>query len=57
MLDMQSDVGRKSSIPSTDRNREPTDVSTRQELRDTALNETDLVPDSPEPSGWWGKQK
>ena len=57
MLDMQSDVGRKSSIPSTDRNREPTDVSTSQELRDTALNETDLVPDSPEPSGWWGKQK
>ena len=57
MLDVQSDVGRKSSIPSTDRNRAPTDASARQELRDTALNETDSVPDSPEPSGWWGKQK
>lgn len=29
----------------------------RQELRDTALNKTDLVPDSPEPSGWWGNKR
>lgn len=57
MLDVQSNVGRKSSTPSTDRNRAPMDASARQELRDTALYETNLVPGSPEPSGWWGVNK